>query len=227
MDQWRRGACFHHISSIFFSGNWDILSRLDASVHYTRPWLVLSVHPIFLSGHRNTSQSAKSAPYLDQCTWSIRAWTVRSELHFCPCLAEIAMYLSSVPLKKSEFRSSFPCRELDEDRSLEKKSIFSSTLSNPSIDFAHCVVRLIAKKNAKYELNLFSIKSSCGFRLLLEIIVPSFRIWEDVNFCLVHLEHFSVERTNRLTKPLFSQDLRRSVNLQEVSLRFQTEEHSC
>ena len=58
-----------------------------------------------------------------------------------------------------------------------------SVFSNPFIDSELYLVRYATKKNVEYKLNLFSINSPSGFRVCLEIIIPSAG---ELDFWLVH-----------------------------------------
>ena len=98
-------------------------------------------------------------------------------------------------------------------------SIFSLTSKSTHQSRSRTTFVFVLKK--KYELKIVSIDSPCKFRVLLEMIVPSFGvldfcflhrsffhtsdgIWESVNFCSVHFRQFSVEKTICLTTLLFS-----------------------
>ena len=86
-------------------------------------------------------------------------WTCWSKLHFFPRIAEIALYLPSVLLKKSEFQSSCPWNEFDEEREVSGINVCPSS-SRPyrmHSSISRAISFVLLPKHVKHELNLLSI----------------------------------------------------------------------
>ena len=178
-------ACFHRFFFFFNSAFWKLIHPFRIGCFCTRYASVTcfasSSH--FLCGYLDTFKSSTSFPNMDQ--WRIWAWTHRSKRHFFQRPAEFALYLLSVPVKKSEFRSSFPSTELDEEKFSGGQRCPSSHWPcriHSSISTTKSFV-FLPRRMWKVDWIVSPTIIPSRISLLLETIVPSFG---EFDFWLVH-----------------------------------------
>ena len=202
----------HPLRIGYFCSRYTSVTCFASSCHF----------PCGIPGHF----SSKFQVFSESGPISIRAWTSRSKLHFFPRPADIALYLLSVAVKKSEFCASFPSRELDEDKFLEDNVAHLLLDLVESIHQSQArIVRVSAKKYLECGLNRFSINSSLQ---ILSIARDSHSIFWWI-WCQAHSSlEFPCTKQNLRTRELLprasSTLLRRRDELSQRSMVFSRSE---